>query len=250
MQVRILTRYCLRDFSRYVLNMWLVIFLVGDGISLLFRLLFPRGTAVFIMDGPPVAPIAIILAVCLAAHVRRYVDMGFAGGVSRRGQWQALTLTVLGGSLLAEVGAALWSAQMQLHLIGGKSSAMLRALGYSGPWNWGVALSNVLLEWGLIVIVLSAALLIGLMVLYLVPTMRWLIGGVVVAVGLLQFLIRNVPGTSTALALIRRIANGVFGVNQGINGTPYLLVALVLGADVLLLALCALGTRRTVVFQN
>lgn len=254
MKTLILTRDHLRDFSRYVLYTWLGLFLFSDGLTLLFRLLLPKDAATFVIDGTLISPVTMILAICLAAHIRRYVDSGFAGGATRAEQWWALVLTVLGGGLLAEIGLTLWSMQLRLGFIDGNGVALLRDFGYRGPWNVGAAVSNVLFEWAFIVAVLSVALLIGLAVLY-VPRGIWGRIGIVTVLVLIAIfplralLIHIAPSSSSAAEMTRRIVNGSFTVYHGTAGTPYLAVALLISVDLILLLLSGLCIRRAAILR-
>jgi hypothetical protein len=254
MKTLTLARINLRDYSRYVLNTWLGLFIFSDGLTLLFRLLLPKDAATFVIDGTLISPVAMILGICLAAHIRRYVDSGFAGGATRTQQWQALAFTVLGGGLLAEIGLALWSMQLRLGFIDGNGIALLRDFGYRGPWNFGAAVSNVVFEWAFIVVVLSLALLIGLAVLYLPRDFWGRIGIVAVLLLIIIFplralLVHIAPSDSTAAEMTRRIVNGSFTAYHGAAGTPFLAVVLLISIDVILLLLASLCIRRAVVLR-
>ncbi|WP_125570806.1 hypothetical protein [Lacticaseibacillus songhuajiangensis] len=254
--MKTLTLACvnLRDFSRYVLYTWLGLFIFSDGLTFLFRLLLPKDAATFVIDGTLISPVAMILGICLAAHIRRYVDNGFAGGATRTQQWQALMVTVLVGGLLAEIGLALWSVQLRLGFINGNGIALLRDFGYRGPWNFGAVVSNVVFEWAFIMLVLSVALLIGVAVLYLPRGIWGRISAVLVLLAVILFPLRILlqhiaPSTSSAAVMTRRIINGSFTVYQGTAGTPYLGTALLVVTVAITLLLSWLCMRRAMVLR-
>lgn len=240
MKTRILARYELMTFGRMILMTWLVFFFLTDGLTFILRLLLHNALADFTVDGTLITPVSMVLMVCLVTQITKFTHLGFAVGVTRKQQWQALALTVLGGSVLAEIGLSLWS--FQLRFIGGASEAILRDFGYQGPWNFGAAVSNLLFEWGIFVIVFAGALLIATLIMY-VPSNRY--GQLLGAMALLMLMVFPLralinwmaPAGSPAGVLTRRIANGSVIVNHGTAGTPYLaaVICLVVGLGMLLL---------------